>query len=302
MSGVKEYPEWLSASKLLRDFNIEVTVENLSPLRVGSGREASLGSPVDLAVMRISYGGVMIPYIPGSSIKGVFRSTAISIVRGRGIDVCNGLPRDNCLEKSGEGGISLMQIIDRTMRSEGSIRAMKIFADNACLLCKIFGSPHYASKVIFTDAYPTDKGRSPTTGLKTGVAINRRTGAAHPGALFTVEYVEPGAEFRFSILCRNLPNYALGIISTILLMLRDGMVRFGGFKTRGFGVMGVKNLRISVIDYGGEETLRGLDEEDQEVIIEGMSGGRAILEGENAWELLVKLSGVWETYARRRGG
>lgn len=49
---------------------------NQTPLRVGVGREPPLGSPVDLAVIRLRGN----PYIPGSSLKGVLRTTAEMLV------------------------------------------------------------------------------------------------------------------------------------------------------------------------------------------------------------------------------
>jgi len=296
-----KYPEWLSSAKLLRDFNIEITLENLSPLRVGSGREATLGSPVDMAVMRINYNGVPTPYIPGSSIKGIFRSIAISIARSKGLEVCEGIPKDNCLENKRDGEKTLMQEIDEIIKMCGSREAMKVFAEKACLICKVFGSPHYASKITFTDAYPTNPEKPPLTGLKTGIAINRRTGAVHGGALFIVEYIEPGAKFIFSILSRNLPNYALGLISSVLLMVRDGLVRLGGFKTRGFGIVGVKDIKISVRDYEGGKLLRGLDELDSDVQLEKVQGSAAVIGGETVWALLEKLAEVWDSYAEQIG-
>jgi CRISPR/Cas system CSM-associated protein Csm3 (group 7 of RAMP superfamily) len=66
---------------LIRQAIIQADVENTSPLRIGSGREAPLGSQVDLAVLRIHRNGRDEPYIPGSSLKGVFRSVGEAMAR-----------------------------------------------------------------------------------------------------------------------------------------------------------------------------------------------------------------------------
>jgi len=48
---------WTSSSILLREMLIRGYITNIEPLRIGVGKEAPLGSLVDLAVLRINYGG-----------------------------------------------------------------------------------------------------------------------------------------------------------------------------------------------------------------------------------------------------
>jgi CRISPR-associated protein Csm3 len=113
-----------------------------------------------------------------------------------------------------------------------------------------------------------------------------------------VEYVEPGARFRFSIRTTNLPNYALGLLAKILRMVNEGWVRVGGFKTRGFGELRVEGLRFAASGATVQDSkLLAVDEKDKELDLAGdISSTRRGLEasGEDAWRVLAKLEEVWD--------
>jgi CRISPR-associated RAMP protein (TIGR02581 family) len=274
-----------------------------SPLRIGVGRESPLGSAVDLAVLRINLNGKLVPYIPGSSLKGVFRSTAIQLANRKGLTVCSGLSKGTCMDLRYPefDGKTLLEKIQEEIRNRNYRRAIELFHEKACLLCKVFGAPSFTGHSEFNDSYPiNEKGEvlDAPVGVRTGIAINRRTGAVHMGALYQVEYVEPGARFRFSIRTTNLPNYALGLLAKILRMVNEGWVRVGGFKTRGFGELRVEGLRFAAsgLTVQGSKLL-AVDEKDKELDLSGnVSSTQRGLEasGENAWRVLAKLEEVWD--------
>lgn len=295
---------WTSSSVLLRETYIGGFIRNVEPLRIGSGREPSLGAPIDLAVLRIQYGDYSLPYVPGSSLKGVVRSMATTIARTMGMPVCTGLARETCMDKKIEGpkGKQKMEDVIKRLMSEKSEEAMKFFWEKACLMCKIFGSPGYKGKIYFEDAYPIDEqGRVllTRTGARTGIAINRRTGAAMKHALYTVEYVEPNSRFRFNIYCMSLPNYALGLIGLVLRMMHEGHVKIGGFKTRGFGRVEIENLRIRSRDFlsSPDFVMKSLEEDmDREVDVRDLAkveNGWLVFEKDNSWRVLERLEEVW---------
>jgi CRISPR-associated RAMP protein (TIGR02581 family) len=274
-----------------------------SPLRIGVGRESPLGSAVDLAVLRINLNGKLVPYIPGSSLKGVFRSTAIQLASRKGLTVCSGLSKGTCMDLRYPefDGKTLLDKIKEEIRNRNYRRAIELFHEKACLLCKVFGAPSFTGHSEFNDSYPiNEKGEvlDAPVGVRTGIAINRRTGAVHMGALYQVEYVEPGARFRFSIGTTNLPNYALGLLAKILRMVNEGWVRVGGFKTRGFGELRVEGLRFTASGPTVQGSkLLAVDEKDKEVGLSGdISSTQRGLEasGENAWRVLAKLEEVWD--------
>ncbi len=298
---------WISHSYFLREVEIEAFLVNLAPLRVGAGREPPLESSVDLAVLRIPIGGKSVPYIPGSSLKGVFRSVSTQFSRMKGLQVCNGLPGDTCMDYkfTDLGDETLLKHVQELLKEGDKVGALKIFNEKACLMCKIFGAPSFSSHVEFSDAYPVnDKGEvvEVPVGVRTGVAINRRTGAAQRGALYEVEYVEPGARFRFKLKSTNLPNYALGVLAKTLRMLDEGLVRIGGFKTRGFGLVKIENPVFLARGLTVKENkLLPVEEGDIEVDLSGLAttaGGWLRAENESAWKVLERLESVWDSWRK----
>ncbi|MEM4468849.1 MAG: CRISPR-associated RAMP protein Csx7 [Candidatus Nezhaarchaeales archaeon] len=300
--------DWLSHSIMLRETMIDGYIVNVEPLRVGAGREPPLGALADLVALRVKYGGVDLPYIPGSSLKGVFRSYATLLARHSGLKACTGLPKETCgdLEEV-EGKKKLNDYINYLMENGKSEDALKTFYERACLMCKIFGSTRYMSKVSFSDAYPVDESGNVIdvkTGIRTGIAIDRRTGAAQPGAFYRVEFVEPGARFKFNIHCRNLPNYALGLLSLVLRRMNKGLVKVGGFKSRGFGAVKVEGLKFRSRDFvkGQSLVMAPLEpESDFEVDLSEfaeLEDGWMVAKGDGAWKVLDKLVEVWDRFVR----
>ncbi|MCS7368063.1 MAG: RAMP superfamily CRISPR-associated protein, partial [archaeon YNP-WB-062] len=148
---------WTSSSILLREMLIQGYITNIEPLRIGVGEEAPPGSLIDLAVLRVNHGGRTIPVIPGSSLKGMFRSTATTILRSLQLKACSGLSKETCMDAKipeQHDQKSLGEAIKFLLKKGETSKAMELFYRNACLLCKIFGAPSYSSKITFSDAYP----------------------------------------------------------------------------------------------------------------------------------------------------
>ena len=297
---------WTSTLSRLRETRFEGYFENVEPLRIGAGREPPLEATIDLAILKIKFRDMELPYIPGSSLKGVFRSVATSLATAKGFKVCSGLSRETCMDTKfisdpKLGKQKLGKYIEIKLRQANSQEAMHKFFENACLMCKIFGAPSYRGKVYFSDAYPLDQDGNPLAfriSSRVGIAIDRRTGAVYRRALYNVEYVEPGALFRFNINCFNLPNYALGLLATVLRMINQGAVKIGGFKTRGFGAVKIKQLKFANKDISShkEITMKKLDTSDSEVNLQGLAklaNGWLVAEDERAWQILSKLEEVW---------
>ncbi|MBS7612358.1 CRISPR-associated RAMP protein [Candidatus Bathyarchaeota archaeon] len=305
---------WTLCSITLRETVFKGYIVNTEPLRIGSGREPPFGSLVDLAVIRISIRDREVPYIPGSSLKGVFRSHTGNIVKSHGLEACSGLARGSCIDvkEVREEGVALRDLIERYMRENRSEEAMKIFFKNACLVCKIFGSSSYRGKVTFSDSYPLDENGNILPfkfGTRTGIAIDRRTGAVSRGALYTVEYVEPGCKFKFDIRADNLPNYALGLLSTLIKMVNSGEIKIGGFTSRGFGQVRIEDLEIYSKDsfkVAQGKVMHSLEEgvdEDLDVSnISEVKDGRLYFSKENAWKLIDLLEGVWNNAVEKLKG
>ena len=198
---------------------------NLTPLRVGVGREPPLGAVVDIAPLRIRFaGGGTSPYIPGSSLKGVLRSLAESILRAQDKHVHD--PWDfEAVEEEKNGSF--------------------------CLMCGIFGSTGLASHVRVYDAYPEGEA---STFVKTGVSINRDFRGVQPGLLYTEEQVVPGVRWRFMMDVINIrvfpePGDERGrLLRQLLHMLASGMVQVGARRTVGYGLVKLEQGRYEVYE------------------------------------------------------
>lgn len=272
---------WVSHACVKREAVLEGVLENVGPLRIGAGREPSLEAAAELAVLRIPYGDLSVPYIPGSSLKGVFRNFATTLVVRKGGSAC----RDNrCIQDWKEK-----------------------FAEKGCLLCKIFGSQGFRGLVSFFDAYPrNERGEIyiPETGIRTGIKIGRKTGAVAGTAKYDVEYVEPGAKFRLQIRSLNLPTYALGLLSKVLLLLNEGEARIGGFKSRGFGQISIAPQEFRIKDdVSSQKGIGRLEEGDVEAEAElTRENGWLVATGERAWKVVKSLARSWNDFRLNQEG
>lgn len=234
--GMNNY--WFTHYKLYRDIKLSINYKTLTPLRIGASKGKSPFAPIDLQVIRININGREVPYIPGSSLKGVFRSASESITKSYNIETCSS---GSCSEIRNNGYRNGERLRD-ALKNNNLNEVINIL-NNYCICCKLFGSTTYASHIKFGDAYPNDGKVS--LGVKTGIAINRRSGAVKRGALYDVEFVSPDSEFNGEIILNNTPNYAIGLLAKVIDNINIGLVRFGGFKSRGFGKV---KLTITAID------------------------------------------------------
>lgn len=220
-----------------RQTTIEGIVELQAPLRIGVGKSGGF-DPASVAKDTVLKDADGVPVIPGSSWKGVFRSTGERILRSKNVKVCSGVGDDYCLENYKKRD-DFQNSITRNIEE-----ALKIFWDYTCLNCKLFGTMYVMAAVKFMDSRAIDF----KLGMRTMVAISRTEGAAAGGALVQVEYVEPGSKFTFKVIGNNLPSYVIGYLLTIMKNIHDGYTQIGGHKSRGFGF--VKFSRLTLIDKG----------------------------------------------------
>ena len=65
---------WIGHIHRHRIINITYKLVNEEPLRIGAGKAKTPGELIDLPILLINKDGKPTPVIPGSSLKGVFRS------------------------------------------------------------------------------------------------------------------------------------------------------------------------------------------------------------------------------------
>lgn len=226
-------------------------------LHVGGGK-ATL-SYTDSPVVLTPEG---LPFIPGSSLKGVLRSTAEKLVASLPADLglrsCGLVLADEGentnhgkiggekepgeqIESRKQSGIcptSRQQWVAgqrRTLGGEELQRFMESERKKLCNTCQLFGSPFAAARIRVNDLYLIDDLWCGTTQIRDGVAIDRDKETARPQAKYDFEVVPSTTAFAMYILIENATPQDLQLISIVLSELTSGFASIGGMRSRGLG-------------------------------------------------------------------
>lgn len=217
---------------------IRFDLKAVSPLCIRSGENIELDPSLpDSQFIRSHHDGEYQVVIPGSSIKGVFRSRVEKILEGS----CN-IFGDSCAKKI------------RKKEKELNIQRKKLSIEEkyilSCPACRMFGNTSVKSRIEFKDAFP-DKN---TVKLSTrhNVGIDRVTGSSKKGSLFEIEVLEQGT-FKVEITAKNFFLWQIKVILQIIDDINDGYVTFGGVTSRGFGKMHIDNAVVLIREYGNCE-------------------------------------------------
>ncbi|MEM2178317.1 MAG: CRISPR-associated RAMP protein Csx7 [Candidatus Methanomethylicaceae archaeon] len=210
-------PDYRDFDKLNILIKIEGILINEAPLRIGIGKEPPLGSPIDIAIYRINNK----PCIPGSSLKGLFRSFLESLLASEGYNVHP--PYD-----------------DERIKEE-------LEKKDFCEICGIFGNTELASHVRIYDSYA----RTTHTFQKTGTSIDREFGSVKAGALFTEELVVPNVEWDFRMDIINIKIYPepdhgdkrVKLLQSLINTLSTIGLNIGSRKSVGHGLIKLKKAK-----------------------------------------------------------
>lgn len=193
------------------------------------GPDAFVPDAPDMAFIRYPAEHGEVPFLPGSSLKGVLRSGVEMLLRGLGERAC--------------------RVTDR------SDRCTK--ADERCRACLLFGSTEGASVVLIEDGLPwppgaVDEERSQAVraieerrALRAGVGIDRKTGAVKVGP-FDYE-VFAGTAFYPTIRLRNPEPWQAAALAAGLELLDAGMLRLGSGTTKGLGRVRVEPQQVRLL-------------------------------------------------------
>jgi CRISPR/Cas system CSM-associated protein Csm3 (group 7 of RAMP superfamily) len=145
-----------------------------SSWHVGSGYASAA---VDRLIRRFG-AAVRVPFVPGSLIKGVLRHQCERLVSALGLDAVD--PHATSKEQEKQ-----------------LVRHFQPLADSTLVVDRLFGS-RYQGECLFLDnatpstGVPANESDGPTSGLRTRTAMDRVTGTALEGHLFTTEMAYPG--------------------------------------------------------------------------------------------------------------
>lgn len=226
--------------KLVNEALCTLRITTTGPLLVKSGH-ASISGP-DMTPVLTFRNGKQEVFIPGSSLKGVFRSHLEKIVCSlRPHIVCNPFEeseerqvdreqRQRDYRESCGGTFTRLAKQDR-YRKVLEERSDLVYADS-CPTCRLFGSTGFTGRIAISDAYLAS---SEIKEQRDGVGIDRLTGGASHGAKFELEVVSTGVVFESTIHLRNFEVWQLGMLFVVFQDLEDGLIRLGSGRSRGLG-------------------------------------------------------------------
>ncbi|AWR96115.1 CRISPR-associated RAMP protein [Acidianus sulfidivorans JP7] len=211
---------------------IEGKLRNETPLRIGKGRSQDFSDPSDNPIIKYNDK----PLIPGSSLKGAFRSLIESYtlsLNDNNYYVCD-LDDNNCPsckeEKDKEGNT----------------------VSKYCIPCILFGFKDLASRVYILDSLAEKYSISE----RTMVTINRVFGGQLPGHLYKLDYVDPGAEFSFTMIIYNLnliegekeewKKKCIDALKSLLKTLNKEGIFIGAKKSAGFGLIKLVEGKVTL--------------------------------------------------------
>jgi CRISPR-associated RAMP protein (TIGR02581 family) len=214
---------------------------------IGSGREGELAT--DMGVLREADGR---PILPGSTLKGNFRSYAERL--------SSFLDMEACLMDSGLSGKLCVsdekyrkQVYDDFKDLENEARKLEWLGTHCCHVCRFFGSPLEASRIFFSDGKLTKWSES--LQVRDGVCIDRDTETARYGAKYDFEVVPEGAEFQITIELENPSDKELALTGAVIAEWENGF-RLGGFTSRGLGKVRLTETKTEEVDYKNPEQLK----------------------------------------------
>lgn len=221
----------------INSMRLNISVKPVSPLLIKSGGISANPLLPDMQFVRTWVNDEETIYIPGSSLKGTFRSFLERTLRGINSNWACDLEGSNCGKKLKD-------------EKEGP----KIYRES-CLACKMFGNTKLKGRVTVQDAYPEGHIRTET---RYGVSISRLSqGVAH--GPFDTEVAVSGI-FRTQVSIENFETWQLGGLAFIIDAVNTGIVRIGFGKNRGFGhvLLTLSDIEYSFMGSLGNDTVGGI--------------------------------------------
>jgi len=224
---------------------ITATLQMKTALSVGS-RASLLPAGSDLPVIKTPEG---VPFIPGSSLKGVVRTYVERVLRtldgmntqhpGQRLWACDPLDEDRrCVT-----GAQKKALFEQA--GEDDARFTELIWQHSCTACRLFGSPWLASRVAFQDAMLANReSLLRLTEVRDGVGIDRDLGSAKTGIKYDFETVPAGAEFGITIVVENAEEWEVGLLLLALKAIEKGELPIGGKTTRGPGWGELVDLKV----------------------------------------------------------
>jgi len=205
---------------------------------IGSGKEGELAT--NMGVLKDFDGN---PILPGSTIKGSFRSLCERLAPYLKLSAClldSKTSGQNCVSDENyrlervynEESKKMLKRYEVFQELESEEDKLTWLDTEVCDVCKLFGSPLQASRIFFEDGMLLDW--AGTVQFRDGVCIDRDSGTARPQAKYNFEVIPRGAVFSIAIEIENPQASDLALVGAALSEWEDGF-HLGGFTSRGLG-------------------------------------------------------------------
>lgn len=223
---------------LVNEARLHLDITTMGPMLIKTGYATIIGA--DMSPVLTYRNGQKEVYIPGSSLKGVFRSHIEKVINSIEPRVaCNPLvSTDDALTDESRGlyRVSCGARLNRRSSSDKPVPAHDAYAAS-CPTCRLFGSTSFAGRLAIQDAYLSEGNTETRTYIehRDGVAIDRFTGGASGSAKFDLDVVTEGTTFSTDIHLRNFEIWQLGMLFVIIQDMQDELIRIGSGRSRGLG-------------------------------------------------------------------
>jgi CRISPR-associated RAMP protein (TIGR02581 family) len=228
--------------RLVNEARFTITFTATGPLLIKSGHPTLIGP--DMTPVLTRRNGEEQVYLPGSSLKGTFRSHIERVIRTLRPDevvVADPFKSENAPDQS------CGSWFEQRKKNDEAITTEVVYRDSDPV-ARLFGSHFCIGRVSIGDAYLVDattgdylqdttRDKRLPTEQRDGVGIDRLTGGAYPRAKFELEVVAAGTIFRSEVLLRNFECWQLGAVLLVVQDMADELVRIGSGKSRGLGAV-----------------------------------------------------------------
>jgi CRISPR-associated RAMP protein (TIGR02581 family) len=234
-------------TKLERRYLITGTLELTTPLHLG-GSDASQGSS-DQPVARDNDGR---PYIPGSSLKGAFRSTVEKLAAT--VDLH---PHDyDVIDQSGHFATDFSR--RRRNGQWDDDMTVEHVKTEWPITSHLFGTPYTAGKISFLDAL-LHENQEYRVLRRDGVGIDRDSERAVDNLLYNYEVVPGSLQFSFEVQIDNPTDNELGLACLGFSELRSGFFALGGKRSSGLGRCQLHQTQLFILDLQVEDAQERLN-------------------------------------------